>query len=93
MVLFLGKPMKHAVGTSLLVIALNCAVAAYGHRSALHMQWSLLAQATAAALTGMLGGVVLSRRFAAHSLRRAFAVFVLLLGLLMVARNASSILP
>jgi uncharacterized membrane protein YfcA len=93
LVLFLGKPMKQAVGTSLMVIALNCAIAVYGHRAALHMQWDMILPATGAALAGMLAGVALSRKFQGAVLRKTFAVFVVVLGMLMVVRNGSSIIP
>lgn len=91
LVLFLGRTMRQAVGTSLFVIALNCCVALWGHRAALHMQWSMVGWATLAALVGTIGGVVVSRRMSTAQLRRAFAVFVILLGAVMIARNAAAL--
>jgi hypothetical protein len=91
LVLLLGKPMKQAVGTSLLVIALNCAVAVWGHRAALRMEWNIIVPSVAAALAGMAVGSLLARRLPSSALRKAFAVLVAALGVLMIARNAASI--
>jgi uncharacterized membrane protein YfcA len=92
LVLFLGEPMKSAIGTSLFVIGANCAIALWGHRSALHMNWTLLLPLSAAALAGTFAGVAASHRFNAAQLRRAFAVFILLLGAWMVAQNLSGVI-
>jgi hypothetical protein len=92
LVLFLGKEMKQAIGTSLLVIALNSAVAVYGHRSALHMQWNVILPAAGAALAGMVVGSLISKRVPSAALRKAFGVLVGALGALMVARNVPILL-
>jgi uncharacterized membrane protein YfcA len=92
MVLFLGKPMKQAVGTSLFVIAGNCAIALYGHRAALHMKWAIVLPSTLAALAGTVAGVMLSRRFSPAQVRRAFAALVGLLGAWMVGMNAGALI-
>lgn len=91
LVLFLGEPMKPAIGTSLLVIGANCAVALWGHRSALLMNWNVMLPLGGAALAGTFAGVAASRRFNAEQLRKAFAVFIVLLGTWMVVRNVEAI--
>ena len=93
LVLFLGEEMKPAIGTSLFVIGANCAIALWGHRSALRMNWTLLLPLGAAALVGTFVGVAASQRFNAGQLRKAFAVFIVLLGAWMVARNLSGVTP
>jgi hypothetical protein len=90
LVLFLGKPTRHAVGTSLVVIALNCAVALWGHRSALRMNWEVVLPATAAALGGTWSGVRISERMSAAGVRRAFAWLVMALGAVMLWKNSSA---
>jgi hypothetical protein len=87
LVLFLGEPMKSAIGTSLFVIGANCAIALWGHRSALHMNWNLVLPLGGAALAGTFVGVAASHRFNAAQLRKAFAVFIVLLGAWIVAKN------
>ena len=86
LVLVMQMPMKRAVGTSLLVIALNSAVALYGHRASLQLDTAILA-AGLAALAGTFAGVEVARRIEPGLLRRAFAVFVLVLGVWMAWRN------
>jgi uncharacterized membrane protein YfcA len=92
LVLFVGMPIKLAVGTSLFVISLNSAVGAFGHRHALTMDLRLLAVLVGVALAGALAGVVLSRRITPPQLRRVFGAFILVVGLLMAARNAAALL-
>jgi uncharacterized membrane protein YfcA len=87
LVLLVRMPIRGAVGTSLLIIAANCAVALFGHWSAVEMRWGLILPLTAAALLGTFAGVTLCQRFSPARLRRAFAVFILLLGLAMGFRN------
>ena len=87
LVLVMVMPMKRAVGTSLLVIALNSVVALYGHRAHVQFEASLLAGGVVA-LVGTVAGVGIASRINAQHLRKAFAVFVLLLGLWMAWRNA-----
>jgi hypothetical protein len=91
MALFLGQPMKTAIGTSLLVIGLNCAIALWGHRAALHMNWGILLPSVAAALAGMAGGVGLGKKFDGSRLRAMFALLVVALGIAMAAQNAGAL--
>jgi uncharacterized protein len=77
LVLALGFGMPAAVGTSLLVIAIN-AVAALAARlgSHVHLDWPLLGIFTAAALAGALAGNRIASRVAAARLTAAFAVLL-----------------
>jgi len=88
LVLFLHVPMKRAVGTSLLVIALNAAVALVMHRHELRLEAMSLGPISAAALAGTFAGVEALRWIDARRLRKIFAVFVILIGLWMTARHA-----
>ncbi len=73
-------PMKQAVGTSLLVIAMNSAAGFAGYLGQVSISWPFLAGFTAAALAGILAGTHLVRYVPADALRRAFAVFLLVMG-------------
>lgn len=55
------------------------------------MNWTLLLPLGGAALAGTFAGASASYRFSAGQLRKAFAVFIVLLGAWMVARNFRSI--
>ena len=86
--LLAGLSMETAVGTSLLVIAMNSAAGfagAVGHAS---VPWLLALAATGAAVAGSLVGVALARRLEPASLRRGFAWFVLVMGVVMAAKQA-----
>jgi uncharacterized membrane protein YfcA len=87
LVLFGGLGMKKAVGTSLLVIFLNCVAGLAGHISQTHLDTSLTAAVTLLAVGGAVAGTLLSRRLAAHHLQKAFAILVLFVGAFLVVQN------
>ena len=86
--LLAGLPIHTAVGTSLLVIALNAGAGLVGHLRQGEIPLEMTAAFTAASLLGALVGGRLSSRFDPARLRRAFAAFVLLVGLVLLAANA-----
>jgi uncharacterized membrane protein YfcA len=88
LVLLGGLAIHRAVGTSLLVIALSSAGGIAGHLSRGGMPAGLTAAFTASAALGALAGVRLAGGLDPARLRRAFAGFVILVGLLLLARNA-----
>lgn len=87
LVLFGGLDMKKAIGTSLFVIFLNCVAGLVGHMSQEFLNWGLTAAVMALAVTGAIGGTILSHRLAAHQLQRMFAVLVLAVSLFLIAKN------
>ena len=82
-----GVPMKQAIGTSLLVIAMNSAAGFAGYAGTVDVPWGFLAAFTAFAIGGILLGTRLVRSVSAASLRRAFAVFLLAVAFLMLYQN------
>ncbi|HVN12535.1 MAG TPA: TSUP family transporter [Kineosporiaceae bacterium] len=77
LVLVAGLSMPVAVGTSLLVIAMQSAAGAVGHLPGSSLPWAqTLALTTVAALGSVVGGR-LTRRVPPERLRRAFGVLVL----------------
>jgi uncharacterized protein len=86
LVVLVGLPMHQAVATSLLVIALNSGAGLLGHLQA-GFPLALTAAFTAVATGGALAGTRLADRVAPHRLRRAFGIFVLLVGLALGVRN------
>lgn len=94
LVLALSFPMPVAVGTSLLVIAVNSATALAARIStgAIHLDWPLLAAFTAAAIAGsILGGRVASHVKARH-LTRTFAVLLVAVALYTAARSIPALI-
>ncbi len=92
LVLFGGLSMHLAVGTSLLVIALNSAAGFIGHwqHGALPLNQTLAF--TAAAIVGTFIGVWLSRRISAQRLRHSFAVFVMVVAVCLLIANRHALL-
>lgn len=80
LVLLLHLPMKEAVGTSLLVIALNSLIGFTGDLHNKGINWPLLLTVTALAMAGILLGSYLNKKIAAGKLKKAFGWFVLAMG-------------
>ena len=93
LVLLARVPMKHAVGTSLVVIAMNAASGALGYAGQYDVQWMFLITFTALAIVGILAGTYLLRFVSQGALRRAFALFLLGLGALILYQNRSVFMP
>jgi uncharacterized membrane protein YfcA len=87
LVFFGGLPMKRAIGTSLLVIALNCAAGLIGHAAQTHFNWGLTLAVMGLAVSGTIIGTILSHRMAAHKLQTMFAVLVLAVSVFLFAKN------
>ncbi len=88
LLLFMKIPMKTAIGTGLLVIAANCAVALVKHQQWLvDLQLKLIVPLAVVALAGTFIGVKVSRRIQPKHLKKAFGVFVITIGILMVIRK------
>jgi uncharacterized membrane protein YfcA len=87
LVLLARVPMREAVGTSLLVIAMNSASGFAGYLGTVQLDWGFLAGFTAAAVAGALVGAALAARVPQATLKRAFAVFLLAMGGFVLYRN------
>ncbi len=87
LVLLGGVPMKEAVGTSLLVIAMNSASGFAGYAGTVAIEWSFVAAFTAIASAGILAGGYLVRFVPAAALKRAFAVLLLFIGAFVLFQN------
>ncbi len=87
LVLLAGLPMKQAVGSSLLVIALNSFVGFVGYLGQIQVPWTLLGQFTALAIVGILVGTWLARFVSASALKRAFAAFLVVMGAFILFKN------
>ncbi|MFQ5927292.1 MAG: TSUP family transporter, partial [Terriglobia bacterium] len=83
---------KMAVGTSLVVIALNTASGFYGYLGQTEILWGLMGMFTSIAIAGILTGVYLVRFVSQQALRRAFAVFVLLMSVFILYQNIGELI-
>jgi uncharacterized protein len=90
MALLVGLPMPVAVGTSLVVIAMQSLAGFAGHLSSEHIDWRLAASVSIAAVAGALIGGRLIAFIDPASLRTAFGWFVLMMASLMLAEEVGS---
>src|SRR5688572_1835086 len=93
LVLLARVPMKHAVGTSLVVIAMNTFSGYVGYATHTTVPWGFLTAFTAVAIAGILGGTHLTRFVSQAQLKRAFAVFLLCVGAFILYQNRHALLP
>jgi uncharacterized membrane protein YfcA len=77
LVLLADVPMQLAIGTSLVVIAMNAASGLAGYAGHVPIDWRTVAWFTALASVGILVGSRLSRHASPTLLRRGFALFLL----------------
>jgi uncharacterized membrane protein YfcA len=92
LVLLGGVPMKQAVGTSLLVIAMKSATGFLGYLDQVEVAWDTLLAFTSVAVAGILVGSFLVRFVSQEALRRSFAVFLLVMGVFILYQNRGTLL-
>jgi hypothetical protein len=90
--LALGLPMSIAVGTSLLIIALNSASALAARAGSAHFDWAVIVPFTLAAMAGTVVGRRIADRLPNATLNRAFAVLLLLVAAFVGIHNAVALL-
>ncbi|CAM2007910.1 sulfite exporter TauE/SafE family protein [Acanthopleuribacter pedis] len=87
LVLLGGLPMREAVGTSLMVIALKSFAGLAGYLSHIAIDWALALGVSAAAVAGSFIGARAVHRVAPDQLRRVFAWFVLAMGVFVLVKE------
>ena len=87
LVFFGGLPMKQAVGTSLLVIALNCAAGLFGHLSYGLFDLKITFLVTTLAIFGAIFGTILSHKVSVTGLQKSFAYLVLAVAIFLTYKN------
>jgi uncharacterized membrane protein YfcA len=93
LVLLGGVPMKEAVGTSLLVIALKSAAGFAGYLGQVEVPWAFLAGFSGVALVGIAAGTAMVRYVSQGALRRVFAVFLVVMGTFILYQNRGVLTP
>lgn len=88
LVLFSGLPMKRAVGTSLLVIAMNSASGFAAYAGKVTIDWRYTALFTALAVAGVFIGSSMVRYVSQSVLKRTFAVFLIAVAGFILLQNA-----
>lgn len=85
--LFGGLPMRQAVGTSLLVIALNSVSGVAGQASSVSVDLQTAGAVSVAAVAGSVVGGYFAPRVPAELLRKGFAGFVLFMGIFVFSKQ------
>jgi uncharacterized membrane protein YfcA len=87
LVMLVGLPIRQAIGTSLVVIAMNSLAGFLGHLQGPAIDLQVVVVFVIAGLTGALTGARLARLVHPEYLRKAFALFVIALALVLLADN------
>jgi uncharacterized membrane protein YfcA len=87
LVLLGGIPMKEAIGTSLLVIALKSITGFWGYVDQVALDWTLMLFFTIAASLGTIAGAYLTQNIEAKHLQKGFGYFVLAVAVLVLVKH------
>lgn len=82
-----GLPIHVAMGTSLLVIAINCAMAILGHAGKADFVWGVILPFTAVASMASVLGARWGKMIPVRNMQRYFAIFLLLMGFFVLVKN------
>ncbi len=88
LVLLAKLPMKKAVGTSLIIIAVNSFIGFMGDiKNENFIDWKFLLLFTGIAIIGILSGSILSKKIPGEKLKPAFGWFILVMGIYIILRE------
>ncbi|MFT5778711.1 MAG: putative membrane protein YfcA [Crocinitomicaceae bacterium] len=87
LVLFAKLPMKKAVATSLMIIAIKSLAGFLGDVQNIEIEWTFLATFTGFAVIGIFIGIYLNKFIDGNKLKKGFGWFVLLMGIYIVLKE------
>lgn len=87
LVFMLKLPMKEAIGTSLLIIAVNSLLGFFGSADYIGVQWMFLLKISAFAIAGIFAGIQISKNIDGTKLKPAFGWFVLAMGIYIIVKE------
>ncbi|MCG2614664.1 sulfite exporter TauE/SafE family protein [Terrimonas sp. NA20] len=87
LVIFLRLPMKTAVGTSLLIIAINSLFGFLFSLKQFQYDWSLLLSFSVLAIAGLFLGSKFAEKIPGNSLKKGFGWFVLVMGVYIILKE------
>lgn len=88
----MGFPIRLAIGTSLLIIALISIGGVVGHFKGAHLDIVLTGLVLLGSLLGLLFGSQVTQAIPAHRLRRGVAILIGVIGILLILANARPLL-
>lgn len=89
LVILAGLPMKTAVATSLLIIAVKSLIGFLGDVQNLDIDWLFLLKFSAFSIAGIFLGIKLNQYIDGKKLKKAFGWFVLLMAIFIVYKEIS----
>jgi uncharacterized protein len=87
LVFLLKLPMKKAIGTSLMIIALNSLIGFTGDLGHFSIDWFFLLKITAIAVIGILIGGTVGKKLQGDKLKKGFGWFVLTMGIYILMKE------
>ena len=87
LVLLSGLPMKQAIGTSLVVVAVNSGTGFSGYLGVVPIDYTLMATFTAVAIAGSIIGGKISQYVSPDRLKRGFGVFLVIVATYILIKN------
>ena len=87
LVLFLKLPMKTAVGSSLLIIAINSLLGFLFSLNQFEYNWTIILIFTAMSIAGIFIGSKLADKIPGASLKKGFGWFVLIMGIYIIIKE------
>ena len=89
LVILMKLPMKEAIGTSLLIIALNSLIGFLGDIGRHHIDWMFISIVSVIAIAGIFIGGYFNQRVNANKLKKGFGWFVLVMGIYIIVKEIS----
>lgn len=87
LIFFARMPIKYAIGTSLVIIALNSFAGFLGYLGQVAIPWGFTALFSSLVVVGILVGIQISERLNPQQLKSSFAVMLLLVGVFVLYKN------
>lgn len=87
LIFLLKLPMKKAIGTSLMIIALNSLIGFTGDLGHFSIDWYFLLKITAIAVIGILIGGAVGKKLQGDKLKKGFGWFVLTMGIYILTKE------
>ena len=87
LVFLVGLDMKKAIGTSLLIIALNSLIGFTGDIGHYEIDWKLLGTVTTLAIAGIFIGGYIGKSIPGNKLKKGFGWFVLIMGIYIIIKE------
>jgi hypothetical protein len=87
LVILMKLPMKEAIGTSLLIIALNSLIGFLGDIGCHAIDWKFITIVSAIAIAGIFVGSYFNQKVNSDKLKKGFGWFVLIMGIYIIVKE------